>query len=537
MASKATQVYRGYKPANLPQLRPPNRIKPWWKVLGKPRVTLYPKKEVEPYSEEPEYPPLKHDGTKKSIATQVRLDWYDSLKSLPTVDHKMHEILKHSWHNIAHLTNWINRYNALPLTQYLTQTYLIDALPDSYSQENIDQSVIDDVRRIVLDQIAIDKYNSTKMIPRRVSRSMDSGYKETHVSHRIIQNIFHGLRKRLVLENNSELLDYHVDYNPAVRSWWYHSGLEPPNKKIFFKSRMDSNGFINQMIQIDSNVAMSLRPNCFIEPILPMDHPKVTDTSLVERCPYTLSEFGSAFKFRRPVSLTGQWFGQNPDFDFPHTAFVSADCLKIRNLKEYKVKISSGDEQDCLESQAILTSFSWLNSLSMYHGYTPFQEIDYPFTCQLITTDGQNWLFNVYQLNSHTFHRDLGGPKRNNICWSSGLMKLYSEYSDGQFEQVNDDVIKLLVRFLSQKTSPEYTKQLNLRPNLGEDCRTDEQKEEMSKELRRFLEQRKNNWYLHQWRVPLWEKIFFRSKVTRNQIRFMKPIWRPPKPKYPKIFE
>lgn len=538
IASKAAKsVYRGYMPPDLPQHRPRNRFKPWWKVTGRPHYDVYPKKEIEGYSEQPEYPPL-NDGSQKGLNTQVRLDWYDSLKSIPTVDNKMHEIMKHCSHYVANINNWLPTHNSLPLAQYLTQTHLISSLPERYDidKETIDQSLVDEVRTILLDQIALDKFESKKLGPKYVSKTVRDGNQFGYVSNRLIQNIYTSIKKLLVLNTNPELLDYHVEQSPAVRSWWFHSGLEPPNNKVFYKARKDENGNINQMIQIDGATALNLLGSNFIEPIVSLQDPKITDTSLVENHRYPLRHFGGVYKYKRPVNLAGHWFDCNPDFNFPHTTFISTDCLNVRNMKSHLVA-TKGDEEECLTSQAIMTSFSWLNSLSMYHGYTPFQELDYPFTCQTITTDGQNWLFNVYQLNCHSFHRDLGGPKRNNLCWTSGLMQLFNRYENGEFSDTNDDVIKHIVRFMSQKTNPEYTSQLNLKPHLSIDERTDEEREKMRTELRRYIENRKSQYILHRMSVPLYEHIFFRSKVNRYRITHMKPVWHPPNPKYPKIFE
>ena len=140
-------------------------------------------------------------------------------------------------------------------------------------------------------------------------------------------------------------------------------------------------------------------------------------------------------------------------------------------------------------------------------------------------------------MNGHTFHRDLGRATRNNVCWSSGIMRLYENYENGQFTGVNNQVIKNLFDFVMRPTLPDYTTSLNLKPLLGEDARTEEEKELMMKKLRRSFEQRRNFWLLSKWRVPLFEHIFFRSKILRQTIKEMKPEWHPPKPPISKYFD
>ncbi|GLJ59601.1 hypothetical protein SUGI_1515540 [Cryptomeria japonica] len=543
----AKDLYRGYIPPNLPQNRPPNKIKWWWKVEGRPRVTLYPKKEIEGYSEFAEYPPL-NDGSRKGLKNQIRYDWYETIKGKSTVEEKLLEINRHQLHYMAHIPNWLPAYNSLPMAQYLTQTNLISKLPESYrisvdgdpDQDRLDAQLVKQMRQIILDQVAFDKYECPK---KRnigyVAKPIKQTSRNVYISNRFIQNLVSSIKRYLATQVNEQLLDYQCDLSPTIRSWWYHSGFEPPNNKIFYRNRKDDDGNINQMIQMDGFSSLNMRHDNFIEPIISRTDPIVTDLSLVQKLDSPLKFYGARFKFRWPVTLPGFWYNDERShlLDCPHTCFLSTDCLQARRKISHNIANPLNDDENCLNGQAILTAYSWLNSLSMYHGYTPFQELDYPFTCQVVTTDGQNWLFNVYQLNNHVFHRDLGGPKSNNICWTSGLLRLFEEYKDGEFKGINDDVVKLIIRFFAQKTSSEYTSQLNLRPLLKADTRTEEERCKQEKRLRDTFEARIDKRAPHDWRVPLWEHIFFRSKENRDRITHMKPRWKRPKPKISRFFQ
>lgn len=536
-------VYRGYMPIDLPQHRPRNPIKPWWKVLGKPRVTIYPKQEPEEWAEEAEYPPL-NDATPNGLRRQPRLDWYETLKALPTAEQKLHEISRHATHYIAHLNNWIPVHNSLPAVQYMTRTHFINRLPDSYYPQAItpeDESrreLITRIKELLLNQLAIEKYETQKLKGVFISKSIRDGNRSQYIEDSLVQALVNSLRRALAPDVNQQLLEYQIDQSPSIRSWWYHSGYAPPNKKPYYKSRMDTDGNISQMIQVDGRSAMNFRSEFFIEPQLDLNDELVTNTTLIQDHIKTLKHYGAIYKFKWPVALPGFWFEDQPRFDCPHTCFLTTDALGLRNGKYRNISMPLNDTEDALNCQAILTAFSWLNSMSMYHGFTPFHEVDYPFTCQVITTDGQNWLFNVFQMNSHTFHRDLGGPKRNNICWSSGLMKLYENYDEhGRFVGLDDRVLDLIIRFFAQQTSPAYTKSLNLRPYLGEDIRSEEEKDATLKHLRRCIEGRTDRHKARDWFVPMFEHIYFRSPEVRGQIKHMKPRWHMPKPKTPRIFE
>lgn len=134
---------------------------------------------------------------------------------------------------------------------------------------------------------------------------------------------------------------------------------------------------------------------------------------------------------------------ENTYEDFPFITFKDRLCLKIR---EKLNAASFNDDDDVLNGIAIMSSFGLLNGLASYHGFTPFDEITYPFVNQHVITDGQNWFFSVYQMNSHTFHSDLFTDSRKNLCWTSGEMKLFEKYENGKFEKVNDEIIKTLLK-------------------------------------------------------------------------------------------
>lgn len=540
------EVYRGYMPPGLPQHRPRNRVKPWHKVMGRPRVSISPPEIISGYSDEPEYPQLNKDGSSFGCSfTQKRLDWYELLKNLPTCEQKMEEISKQTRHYVAHLNNWLPVYNGSPFSQYLTQTHMINSLPESYQVASKDTEQIQDedlvvrIRDLVLAQIELELFKSIRKQPKFVTDVLpiSGGRMRPEESNRVLHNIFNSVKRVISLEMNPELTRYQVDLSPAMRSWFYHSGFEPPNGKIFYKIRKDDKNRINQVVQLDGSSALNLRGEHSLEPILSQDDPLVNDSSLVSEFCHPMKNFGAIFKFKTPVSLAGYWPDESKSRDFPHTCFLTTDCLAWRNRKShFNVKLFDDDEIS-LNNQALLTQFGWLNTMALYHGFTTFQELEYPFTSQAVTTNGQNWLFNVYQMNNHSFHRDFSDlKKKNNICWSSGLMQLYESYEDGQFKGLNDEPIKLLIKFLSRKTNPEYTSQLNLRPYLGEDTRTDEEKEEMRKEIRRLYGNKGEQYTTRHWQRPLWEHLFFRSKEGRNRIRHLKAPYHPKFPEYPRIF-
>ena len=178
--------------------------------------------------------------------------------------------------------------------------------------------------------------------------------------------------------------------------------------------------------------------------------------------------------------------------DFPFLTYLNRELINIRN----KMNIDNfNDTDDCLLAMAVIHNFAYLNSLASVHGFTAYDELIYPFTNQCIITNGQNWSFFVYQMNTHAFHTDLytenadQSPKKQNLCWSLNNVKLYDSYENGRFVNVNDEVIRNLIKMYIQKPrsiSEEECKS-ELRPFLSADLRSQEEKIKLRENLlRRF---------------------------------------------------
>lgn len=116
--------------------------------------------------------------------------------------------------------------------------------------------------------------------------------------------------------------------------------------------------------------------------------------------------------------------------------------------EEIHVPCKADDLKEVSIGKAIMSSFAWLNGLANNHGFTPFHEVTYPFINQGFVTDGQNFTFFVYQMNRKTFHSDIFNYDVCNVCWVSPQMKLYESFEDGQFNQINDDVIRQIVKVI-----------------------------------------------------------------------------------------
>ena len=161
---------------------------------------------------------------------------------------------------------------------------------------------------------------------------------------------------------------------------------------------------------------------------------------------YRLLKLGYPLKRHSFTTLPGFWSDCSNGFDFPNLVCHTREGLELRRRKNETMNKTFDDTQEALDGMAILSCFSWLHSLASNLGFSVYHELTYPLVTHAVITDGQFWSFYVYQLNSHSFHSDVDTDSLRNVCWSSGDLKLFDDYQNGNFIGVNDEVLKLLIK-------------------------------------------------------------------------------------------
>lgn len=121
-------------PDHLPQLRKRQHQKPWWKFRYFVDIHT-PPLDTEEYTQEPQYPPI-FDSSKEGIKKQIRLEWYNAIRRLPSGEQKIYEITKHYGH-LSYILEPVSKlYNSLAIQQGITRTHLMHSLPESYNVKN-----------------------------------------------------------------------------------------------------------------------------------------------------------------------------------------------------------------------------------------------------------------------------------------------------------------------------------------------------------------------------------------------------------------
>ncbi|KAH7963388.1 hypothetical protein HPB52_020883 [Rhipicephalus sanguineus] len=98
-----------------------------------------------------------------------------------------------------------------------------------------------------------------------------------------------------------------------------------------------------------------------------------------------------------------------------------------------------------------------------------------------------------------------GNPLRN-LCWSSGNLRLFEAYENGELKGIDDSVFKLLLRFLLRQ--PKAPEGIELRPYLGVDTRPEEERQEQLKYWMRTYDCRFQLRTAIDREVPMWVKIY-----------------------------
>lgn len=181
-------------------------------------------------------------------------------------------------------------------------------------------------------------------------------------------------------------------------------------------------------------------------------------------------------------------------------------------------------EREALHAHAMLSSFAWLLALANYNGFTTYNELTYPMNTQTIITDGQNWSFYEYQLNTLLMHsHHVHENPRVNYCRGTRVERLYAGFNEkGQLLDggaLNDDVLKKLLRCYTQipneieRTPKELAPYLDLDVKYSANYPDDEKTDFLYRIHRQLVANRPRHLELPE--IYMWEKLYKIQNQTR----------------------
>lgn len=517
-------------PDHLPQVRRRQHQKPWWKFRHFVDIHTKPTDPAaSEYTETPQYPPI-YDTSPEGIRKQVRKEWYAAIRRLPSAEQKIYEITKHYGH-LSYMIEPVGRlFNGLAIQQAITRTVLLHELPPSYSTTDLelDGRLKDALLTAIANRLFQSRSRPAFVHFKRSALSRfgfadGENYVQSAKEEDIladVASIVRGFSSSSAQSTETALLQ--VDYNAAVAaSWWVNDFPVPFPKKHWFRDEKTR----DQLFTYKSTHALHLRSETPLVQSVPFTDPLLSSLPPVAPCATNLLRLGFPLHRHNIMSLPGFWPSRSDGFDFPYLIGHSRELQRARQAQVAEGR-DFGDSEEVVDGAAITSAFAWLCSLANNLGFTLYDHLTYPLVTQVVSTDGQRWAFHVYQLNDHAFHSDvtLANPPPN-ICWSSGELKLFEGFSeeDGTLTGVNEEVLKLIVKFFTAPTQSATTAAANLRPYLSADDRPQQDKDELSYSLRRKFANQVNSYIARRKKVNLWETIYKNHKDAPQDSKRIRP--------------
>lgn len=265
--------------------------------------------------------------------------------------------------------------------------------------------------------------------------------------------------------------------------------------------------------------SLALRTNLPLEPIIPYAETDNPDF-VVPSYQFDPRVLGINSSNRHGTNIPGFWPGDRNEFGL--LSFQNRGQILRRSPS-----FGEEDHQEALHSQGIMSSFAWLLSQASYQGFTTYNDLTYPLVAQTVVTNGKEWSFYTYQLNTVLMHSDFitTNPKRN-ICWGTPTQKLFQGIDEhGKFVGFNEDVLKKLLKFYSN--IPRERVGVDMKPFLGKneklvaEISDEERRAWLENEYKHMMANRPRHRELPE--VYHWEKIY---KID-HETRIMEPRRRP----------
>jgi small subunit ribosomal protein S30 len=319
------------------------------------------------------------------------------------------------------------------------------------------------------------------------------------------------------------LLESDVDVDPRHDAFFMLGGIDPTRlvKKMregvkWFKEFADMP--LDRPVQYLGKPFLALRHQHPLQPFEDIDFESVKTAN--ENIPSVTIDpraFGFSTDHRHGTTTPGFWPGNVREH-----GLIS---FHERNFVNNKRNKSYGEEeaQLALHSSGILSSFAWTYAQACFHGFSTYNDMNFPLATQTVLTDGQLWSFYKYQLNTSCTGggRQLSENFRYNKCWGTKEMKLFDQIDEkGKLQGLNEEVLKnLLTFYVNQPAARDY----NMKPLLGEkekkiaDLEDVKQRDWLEKTFKHVMSNRPRYRLVPE--IYSWEKIYKIDHNTRPLAR------------------
>ncbi|XP_034671093.1 28S ribosomal protein S30, mitochondrial [Drosophila subobscura] len=472
-------------------------------------------------SPEPEYPPIR-DLTYKAVKRREAGDWHEEIRKVPTVEEKLIKVNMPRYYGYKVVDFNDNKipYNALPVTQHYTRTVLqelpLPTTDEGQKSESSLDSFLQAARNDVIDalELAHDFYNHQATLPDFVPS--DSVTRERQLTQVIVEQVNRALQQVLSADY-PHLNDVEVDYNPRHEAFWAVGGVDAPknvqnSKKGRDWQKDDASDSVDRLVQYTGSPYLALRHRQQLCPW--MTEKESENIELARQLPrfkHDARTLGYRTTYQHAVNVPGYWPSANgPNFGL--LSFQSRASLQTRH-KAY----GDSDFQEALNALAIKSSYAWLLAQATYNGFNTYNDLTYPMNTQTVITNGREWSFYEYQLNTLLLHgNQVDENPRVNSCRGTPPLPLYAEISEkGKCVDFNDATLKQLLRVYTNV--PKVERAANeLHPYVTArttDYDNAQQRDFIEKTFKHLSSKRPRHLELPE--IYLWEKLYKIDHKTR----------------------
>ncbi|XP_022224173.2 28S ribosomal protein S30, mitochondrial [Drosophila obscura] len=473
------------------------------------------------YTSQPEYPPIR-DLTYKALKRRAASDWHEEIRQVATVEEKIIKVNMPRYYGYKVVDFNDNKipYNALPVTQHYTRTVLEELpLPTANEYEQTELSsddILKKARNDIIDalELAHDFYNHKATLPDIVPS--DSVSREFQLTQIIVEQVNRALQQVLSADY-PHLNDVEVDYNPRHEAFWAVGGVDPPknvekSKKGRGWQKDDASESFDRLVQYTGAPYLALRHRQQLCPWMTEGESENMDLARqLPRFNHDARTLGYTTTYQHAVNVPGYWPSAN-GANFGLISFQSRAFLQMRH-KAY----GDCDLQEALNALAIKSSYAWLLAQANYNGFNTYNDLTYPMNTQTVITNGREWSFYEYQLNTLLLHgNQVDENPRVNCCRGTPPLPLYAEISEkGKCVDFNDATLKQLLRLYTNV--PKVERAANeLHPYVTartSDYENTHQRDFIDKTFKHLCSKRPRHLQLPE--IYLWEKLYKIDHKTR----------------------
>ncbi|XP_059172206.1 uncharacterized protein LOC131953164 [Physella acuta] len=332
----------------------------------------------------------------------------------------------------------------LPFRLYATKTVLLPC--KNVPLEILDNLVVNDLEILLKDfknHINDHLLLEHEWLDRNRSAAKPAKIKKIIKAHTLIKCISNFLIAQLG-KDYTHLKTAQYDEHVTVRALWNRYGFERKKQKYIHDP--DIVTYVNvqdQCLTYEGKFDLMLRSHM----PLPQFESRTSGKSIESEAPklmYKPCVYGQADAGRKQLKniLAGHRLGDPCEFGL--LSFI----------------ITRGGEkasQDTNLAFGLTSTFSWLAAQACNQGFSHILDLTYPMTSQTVLTDGQNFRFLAYQLNTLELWKDDAANRLVNLCWVTEQMPLYHSIQNGKVNELNEEVLQRLIKtFALAPAVPEY---------------------------------------------------------------------------------